>query len=403
MPHGDRSNRKVDAAYQHNFPSVKIPFNKPGVMGHEFEYMADAVSRNAIAGDGHYTRVASQRLERETGAQKVLLTTSCTHALEMSALLLEIEDGDEVIMPSFTFVSCANAFVLRGARPVFVDVRPDTLNLDERLLQGAITARTRAILVVHYAGVACAMDEIMAIAAAHNVPVIEDNAHGLFGTYKGRKLGSIGLFSTLSFHETKNIICGEGGALLINDAAFNEAAEIIREKGTNRSRFFRGEIDKYTWVQPGSSYLPSDLLAAFLFAQLECSDVIQSRRKTIWERYHRVLGEWAERNGVTRPTVPAACGQAYHLYYLLMPSLESRQQFIAQLREREIFALFHYVPLHLADAAKAFGYRPGDLPVTESASERLVRLPLYNTMSDDEQTAVIEAVESISIAAGVET
>ena len=278
-----------------------IPFNKPTLTGREFEYMSDAVSRLAIAGDGFYTRAASEWLEQLTGTPKVLLTTSCTHALEMAALLLDIKEGDEVIMPSFTFVSCANAFVLRGARPVFIDVRPDTLNFDERLLEGAITSRTRAIVVVHYAGVACAMEEIVGIATPKNIAIIEDNAHGLFGTYKGQQLGTMGTFATLSFHETKNVVCGEGGALLINDPSFIEAAEIIREKGTNRSRFFRGQIDKYSWVQPGSSYLPSDMLAAFLFAQLEASSKIQTQRQKIWDRYQQELQPWADSNRATQP------------------------------------------------------------------------------------------------------
>ena len=375
---------------------MSVPFNKPVIMGRESEYIADAIARGHVSGDGHYTKLVNARLAELTGSSAALMTTSCTHAIEMAAILLDIVPGDEVIMPSFTFVSTANAFVLRGARPVFVDVRPDTLNIDERAIERAITARTRAICVVHYAGIACDLDVIMEIAERHNLPVVEDNAHGLFGAYRGRPLGSFGIFATQSFHETKNVICGEGGALIINDPARIERAEIVREKGTNRNRFFRGLIDKYSWVEPGSSYLPSDILAAFLYAQLEQSDEIQRRRKAIWERYHRDLRDWASSNGVMQPTVPADCEQAYHLYYMLLPTLADRQALILHLKERSINAVFHYVPLHLSEFGRTFGYAAGDLPVTESCSDRLVRLPLFNDLSVEDQERTIDAITAFA-------
>lgn len=331
-------------------------------------------------------------MEARLGVPRVLLTTSCTHALEMAALLLDVQSGDDVIVPSFTFVSTANAFVLRGARPIFIDIHPDTLNLDETQLERLITARTRAIVPVHYAGVGCAMDAIMAMAARHEIVVVEDNAHGLFGRYRGRWLGTFGALATQSFHETKNITCGEGGALLINDERFVERAEILREKGTNRGRFFRGQVDKYSWVDVGSSYLPSDMLAAFLLAQLEACDRIQAYRKAIWERYHAELGEWATGNGVRLPSVPPDCDQAYHMFYLLLPSLAARQALIAHLKERGILAVFHYLPLHLSPMGQAFGGKPGDCPVTEQVSDRILRLPFFNDLSIGEQTEVIAAV-----------
>jgi dTDP-4-amino-4,6-dideoxygalactose transaminase len=313
----------------------------------------------------------------------------------MAALLLDIQPGDEVIVPSFTFVSTVNAFVLRGAKPVFIDIRPDTLNLNEHLLEGLITERTRAILPVHYAGVGCEMEPILRIASAHNVPVVEDNAHGLFGKYRGRYLGTFGALATQSFHETKNITCGEGGALLINDQKYVERAEILREKGTNRSRFFRGMVDKYTWVDIGSSYVLSDILAAFLYAQLEVSEQIQERRKGLWNYYDQHLSAWARANGVQTPTVPDYCDQPYHMYYLLLPSLESRQAFINTLRERGIYCVFHYLPLHLSDMGVKFGGKPGDCPVTEDISDRLVRLPFYNTLTEEDQCRVVEEILKI--------
>jgi dTDP-4-amino-4,6-dideoxygalactose transaminase len=371
-----------------------VDFNKPSMVGTELGYITQAIERSHISGDGYFTKLASNLLEQELGVPKVLLTTSCTHALEMSALLLDIQLGDEVIAPSFTFVSTVNAFVLRGATIRFIDIRPDTLNLDETRLESMITPRTKAILPVHYAGVACEMDAIMAIANRHGVAVVEDNAHGLFGKYKGKLLGTFGCMATQSFHETKNITCGEGGALLINDPRLVEAAEIIREKGTNRSRFFRGLVDKYTWVDVGSSYLPSDILAAFLYAQLEQWRGIQARRKQIWEYYSAHLSGWAEARGVRLPVVPAHVEQPYHMFYMLLPNLEQRQAMIAHLRAQGIYSVFHYLPLHTSPMGAAFGGKPGDCPVTECISDQLVRLPFYNTLREEDQARVVAAVKS---------
>jgi len=354
--------------------------------------MGQAMDGGAISGDGPFTKRCHELLQGITGSTKALLTTSCTHALEMAALLLDVQPGDEVICPAFTFVSTINAFVLRGARPIFVDVRPDTLNIDETALERTITPRTKAILVVHYAGIGCEMDTIMAVAQQHRVTVVEDNAHGLFGHYKGRPLGSFGALSTLSFHETKNVTCGEGGALLINDARFVERAEIVREKGTNRSRFFRGEVDRYTWVDLGSSYLPSDLLAAYLTAQLESRDDIQRRRRTIWSRYASALDPWSRAKGVRLPIVPDGCDHPAHMFYLLMPSLEARTALIAHMRSRQILVVFHYQPLHVSEMGLRLGGRPGQCPVTEDVADRLVRLPCYFQLRDDEQSRVIEAL-----------
>jgi len=372
---------------------LRIPFNRPFLAGREFEFIQQALNNWQISGDGTFTRKCHGVLERELGVPKALLTTSCTHALEMAAMLLDIKPNDEVIIPSFTFVSTANAFVLRGARPVFIDIRPDTLNLDETKLEDLITPqRTKAIVAVHYAGVACEMDTILQIAGRHGIPVVEDNAHGLFGKYKGRYLGTLGCLATQSFHETKNFSCGEGGALLINDAQYIERAEIIREKGTNRSRFFRGEVDKYTWVDIGSSYLPSDILAAFLYAQLEERDSIQAKRKRIWEFYDQQLREWAENVGVQLPLVPPHCEQSYYMYFLLLPGLEQRQALISHLHAREIKSVFHYPPLHLSSMGRQFGGKEGACPVTEDVSDRLVRLPFYNELTETDQARVVTAV-----------
>jgi dTDP-4-amino-4,6-dideoxygalactose transaminase len=375
---------------------VPVTFNKPTFVGKEFEYMQQALQGDHISGDGPFTKKSHALLEQALGVPKILLTTSCTHALEMSALLLELKDGDEVIVPSFTFVSTINAFVLRGAKAVFADIRPDTLNMDESRLEALITPKTRAIVVVHYAGVACEMDTIMEIANRHNIPVIEDNAHGLFGKYKGKYLGTFGVLATQSFHETKNFTSGEGGALLINDPKYIEDAEILREKGTNRSRFFRGQVDKYTWVNVGSSYLPSDLLAAFLFAQLEEREQIQSRRQQIWETYYKELGAWAEENNVQMPFVPAHCEQTYHMFYLLFPNLEKRQAAIAYLKARDILAVFHYLPLHLSPMGEKYGGKPGDCEVTEQVSDQLLRLPFYTNMTIEEQMQVVTALKEFS-------
>jgi dTDP-4-amino-4,6-dideoxygalactose transaminase len=375
---------------------LHIPFNRPFFSGREFEFIQEAIASWQLSGDGAFTKKCHELLEKELGIQKALLTTSCTHALEMAALLLDIEPGDEIILPSFTFVSTVNAFVLRGARPVFVDIRPDTLNLDETQLERLITPRTRAILVVHYAGIACEMDPILQLAEKHRIAVVEDNAHGLFGKYKGRYLGTFGCLATQSFHETKNFTCGEGGALLINNTQYVERAEIIREKGTDRSRFFRGQVDKYTWVDVGSSYLPSDILAAFLYAQMEARDCIQSRRRRIWTHYDEGLKEWAENSGVKVPMVPAHCEHPYHMYYLVLPSLEKRQEFISYLNEHQINSVFHYQPLHLSRMGQLFAGREGDCPVTESVSDRLVRLPFYNDLTETDQARVVDRITEFS-------
>lgn len=369
-----------------------IPFNRPVMLGNELDYIRQAVENGQISGDGPFTKKCHAFLEEQLGVPKALLTTSCTHALEMSAILLDIKPGDEVIIPDFTFVSTVNAFVLRGATPIFVDVRPDTLNLDESKLEAAITPRTRAIVPVHYAGVGCEMEAILEIAHRHNLAVVEDNAHGLFGKYKGKYLGTFGKLATQSFHETKNFSSGEGGALLINDPSLLERAEIIREKGTNRSRFFRGQVDKYTWVDIGSSYLPSDMLAAFLYAQFERREKIQAHRKQVWEFYNEHLVDWAEKNDVRLPVIPAHTEQAYHMFYLLLPDLDLRQRFIAYLRERDIYTVFHYLPLHLSDMGQKFGGQPGDCPVTERVSDQLVRLPFYNNLSSSELEQVLDAI-----------
>ncbi|MGF1507411.1 MAG: dTDP-4-amino-4,6-dideoxygalactose transaminase [Anaerolineae bacterium] len=373
-----------------------IPFNRAAHFDTTFEYMHDAFDRGRISGGGHYTRLCQQVLEQELGAARVLLTTSCTHALEMSALLLDIQPGDEVILPSFTFVSTANAFALRGAKPVFADIDPATLNIAPDHVEALITPRTRALVPVHYAGVGCDMKRLGALAATHDIAVVEDNAHGLFGAYRGQMLGTFGAMATLSFHETKNFSCGEGGALIINDPAFAERAEIIWEKGTDRRRFFRGEVDKYTWVDLGSSYLPSDVLAAMLWAQLENRALIQQRRGDIWHTYETRLADWASVNAIQLPTVPDDRDQAYHLFYLLMPTLEARQALIAHLKAQGILSVFHYQPLHLSRMGRQFGGQVGDCPVTEAVSDRLVRLPLYYGLTDAQQAAVIEAVQSFA-------
>lgn len=356
---------------------MNIPFNRPYLVGKELDYIAQAHANGQLSGDGAFTRQCHTWLEQKTGTRKALLTHSCTAALEMAAMLLELTPGDEVIMPSFTFVSTANAFVLRGAVPVFVDIRPDTLNIDETLIEAAVTSRTKAICVVHYAGVSCDMNAIAAIARKHGLFVIEDAAQGILSTYEERPLGSIGDLAALSFHETKNVISGEGGALLINNPALIERAEIIREKGTNRSKFFRGQVDKYTWVDIGSSYLPSELIAAFLAAQLEQAEEITRRRIAIWNRY-QAWAEPLEQGGtVRRPIVPPNCAHNAHMYYLLLKGLNARTHFIESMKSAGIGAVFHYVPLHNSPAGARFGRSFGELPVTESTSDRLVRLPLW--------------------------
>ena len=372
--------------------SLRVDFNRPVPVGKEIEYVTQAILSGHISGDGPFTKKCHALLEQELGVRKALLTTNCTHALEMMAILLDIQAGDEVIIPDFTFVSTVNAFVLRGAVPVFVDVRPDTLNLDETKLEALITPKTKAIVPVHYAGVGCEMDAILEIANRHGVAVVEDNAHGLFAKYKGKFLGTFGVLAAQSFHETKNFTSGEGGAILINDQKYLERAEIIREKGTNRSRFFRGQVDKYTWVDIGSSYLPSDMIAAFLFGQLEQHVKVQLHRKNLWLTYEMALKDWARQNGVILPTVPAYVEQAYHMFYLLLPDLDTRQRFIMYLRERGIYSVFHYLPLHLSDMGQKFGGKPGDCPVTEAVSDHLVRLPFHNALNNSDLEMVIEAI-----------
>ena len=369
-----------------------IPFNRPFAVGREFDYIRQAIENNHISGDGVFTKKCNALLEQALGVPKVLLTTSCTHALEMSALLMDVCPGDEVIVPSFTFVTTVNAFVLRGARPVFIDIRPDTLNLDETQLEELITPITKAIIPVHYAGVGCEMDAIMEIANRHGIPVVEDNAHGLFGKYKSKYLGTFGCMATQSFHETKNFTCGEGGALLINDPQYIERAEIIREKGTNRSRFFRGQVDKYTWVDLGSSYLPSDMLAAYLYAQLEARDQIQAKRKHIWDYYFKNLQAFADSHNLQLPFVPEHCEQPYHMFHILMHSLEQRQAMIEHLKEQEVNSVFHYLPLHLSEMGIRNGGKKGDYPVTEDVSDRLLRLPFHNCLTEDNQAQVVKAV-----------
>ena len=368
-----------------------IPFNRSILVGREMEYISRSLATGQIAGDQTYSRLAQTFLEELLGVRKALVTTSCTHALEMTALLLDIGPGDEVIIPSFTFVSTANAFALRGARLVFADVRPDTFNLDESALPDLITVRTKAIVPVHYAGVACEMMTILHLARDRGIPVIEDNAHGLFGSYHGRPLGSFGTFATQSFHETKNVTCGEGGALLINDPTYIERAEVIREKGTDRSKFFRGQVDKYGWVDIGSSYVMSDLLAAFLYGQLEAWQLVQGHRARVWNAYHKGLANWCRASGVRQPIVPEHCGPAYHMYYLLMPSLEVRTAFISHMRRAGILVVFHYQPLDSSAYAERWSDQ-APCPITADVSRRLVRLPFYNLMSAEEQERVMNAV-----------
>jgi len=377
--------------------SYRIPFNRPCLAGNEYNYIAQAIANGHASGDGPFTRRCHEFLEREMGVHRALLTTSCTHALEMAALLLDCGPEDEVIVPSFTFVSTANAFALRGARLVYGDIRSDTLNLDESRLESVVTPRTKAIVVVHYAGVPCEMESILAIAGRHGIRVIEDNAHALFSRYKGAYTGTMGCLAAQSFHETKNFMCGEGGALIINDPELLERALVIREKGTNRSRFFRGEVDKYTWVDLGSSYLPSDLLAAFLLAQFEARETIQQKRRLVWNRYFESLADWAENNDVGLPVVPADCEQAYHMFYMLLPSAEDRESLISHLKAESILSVFHYTPLHLSEAGKKFAARAASCPVTEEVSERLLRLPFYNDLGEHEQYQVTGAVRKFRV------
>ncbi len=366
----------------------KIQFNRPYMTGKELYYITEAKFGNVLAGDGPFTKRCHEWLEHKSGCERALLTHSCTAALEMAALLLNIEPGDEVIMPSYTFVSTANAFVLRGGVPVFVDIREDTLNLDERLIEAAITPRTRAIVPVHYAGVACEMDAIMEIAKRHSLKVVEDAAQGVMASYKGRALGSIGDLGAYSFHETKNVISGEGGALLVNDPMLATRAEIIREKGTDRSRFFRGEVDKYTWQEVGSSFLPGDLIAAFLWAQLEEAERITDQRMAIWRRYHELMEPLEQRGQLRRPIVPADCQHNAHMYYVLLAPELDRQKVLSKLKKNDIYSVFHYVPLHSSTGGQRYGRAHGELEVTVRQSERLVRLPLWVGLSVEHQDRI---------------
>ncbi|MDB5551023.1 MAG: dTDP-4-amino-4,6-dideoxygalactose transaminase [Rhizobium sp.] len=375
--------------------SDNIPFNRPYATGNELAYVAEAQHNLHLSGDGPFTKRCHQWIEERTGCAKALLTHSCTSALDMAALLLDLESGDEVILPSYTFVSTANAFVLRGAVPVFVDIREDTLNLDERLIEAAITTRTRAIVPVHYAGVSCEMDSMIAIARRHDLRIVEDAAQGIMAGYKNRALGAIGDLGSFSFHETKNISSGEGGSLLVRDAEFVERAEIIREKGTDRGRFFRGEVDKYTWQDVGSSFLPNEITAAFLWAQLEQAQQITNERLAIWRRYHRML-EPLERQGLLRrPIVPADCQHNGHMYYILLAPEIDRQQVLDGLKQHGIGAVFHYVPLHSSPAGLRFGRSHGDLALTTSLSLRLVRLPMWVGLNEIQQQRVCEVLSTL--------
>ena len=373
--------------------SYRIPFNKPFIAGKELYYVAEAVTRGNVAADGYFTKACCRLLEEQFGIKKVLLVPSGTAALELAAMLCGLKPGDEVIMPSYTFVSTASAFVRVGARPVFVDIRPDTLNVDEKLIEAAITERTRVIVPVHYAGIGCEMDTIMEIARRHNLLVVEDAAQGVNAFYKGRALGSIGHLGCYSFHETKNFICGEGGALCVNDERFIERAEILRDKGTNRQKFFRGEVDKYTWVDVGSSYVMAELLAAFLYGQLEQMEAISHRRREIFERYDELLAPLEEEGFLRRPRIPAECQSNYHLYYILLQDAATRDALMAYLKAQGILAVFHYVPLHTSPMGQSFGYKEGQLPVTEDLASRLLRLPLFYTLGEKDQEEVVTRIK----------
>lgn len=373
----------------------QIPFNLPHLAGKELDYIAAVQTKGHLAGDGPFTKRCHDWLRERSGCLEALLTHSCTAALEMTALLLDIEPGDEVIMPSYTFVSTANAFVLRGGVPVFVDIRADTLNIDENLIEAAITPRTKAIVPVHYAGVGCEMDTIMAIAKRHGLKVVEDAAQALLSSYKRQPLGAIGELGAYSFHESKNITSGEGGSLLVNDPVLASRAEIIREKGTDRSRFFRGEVDKYTWQDVGSSFLPGEMIAAFLWAQFEAADQITGQRRTMWQRYHTMLAVLEQKGLLRRPIVPDECQDNGHMYYVLLPANSSRSAILESLKRRGVSAHFHYVPLHSSPAGRRYGRAHGDLPVTDSASARLIRLPMWVGLTESQQTTVVQALTAI--------
>ena len=372
---------------------TKLPFNYPCRIGGEMEYIKDALERGHVSGDGYYTKKCNEWFLNKLN-KKILLTTSCTSALEMMGVLLDLEPGDEVIMPSYTFVSTANAFVLRGAVPVFVDIRPDTLNINEELVEQAITPRTKAIVAVHYAGVACEMDKLKEISQKHNLYLLEDAAQGFDSEYKGQKLGTIGDLGTYSFHETKNIISGEGGCLIINNDKFSERAEIIREKGTNRSKFFRGQVDKYTWVDVGSSYLPSDMIAAYLYAQLDNSEKIQAKRIYIWNKYNEFFKKYEDLGLIRRPIIPDYCKHNAHIYYVLFNDLETRTKFISYLKENNIQTVFHYIPLHSAPAGLKYCKTFGSMEVTDHISDCLVRMPMYYDLTDDDLDYIMHVVDN---------
>jgi dTDP-4-amino-4,6-dideoxygalactose transaminase len=374
--------------------ALKIPFNKPFITGKEIEYIASAISNGGITSDGHFTRRCAELLEDRFSIRKTLMTPSCTAALEMAAMLCDLKPGDEVIMPSFTFVSTANAVVRAGAKPVFVDIRADTLNIDERSIEERITAKTKAIFVVHYAGVSCEMDIIMALAEKHKLIVVEDAAQGVNATYNGTALGSIGHLGAYSFHDTKNYVSGEGGALCVNSPEFVERSEIIREKGTNRSQFFRGVVDKYTWVDIGSSFIPSEIACAFLLAQLEAMDEITARRRAAHQFYLENLSPLEERELLDIPRTPAGCETNYHMFYMLLRDVKTRDGLMAHLKQNGVSAVFHYVPLHTSVMGKQFGYREGDLPLTEDLSARLLRLPFYADITRDQQMRVVACVSA---------
>jgi len=378
-----------------------MPFNLPLVGGRELDYIREAIANRHLSGHGPFTAKCHLWLQQQMRTEKALLTHSCTAALEMAALLSQAGPGDEIIMPSFTFVSTANAFVLRGATPVFVDIREDTCNIDQSLIEAAITPRTRAIVVVHYAGVACDMDRVLDIARRHDLLVVEDAAQGLMATYRGRPLGSIGDLAAVSFHETKNVVAGEGGALIVNDGRWTSRAEILWEKGTNRTQFHRGEVDRYTWVDVGSSYLPSEITAAFLLAQLEAARTITDLRLAVWTKYHDAFAEWERKGLVRRPIVPSECAHNGHLYYLLFADLSHRSAVQSFLRRAGVDAVFHYVPLHSSPAGRKYGRAAGQLPVTDRTSDRLLRLPLWAAMTDADVALVTGAISEALVAAGV--
>jgi len=372
--------------------NINIPFNKPSIIGKELYYIAQAVLSGKISGDGIFTKRCNKFIEDKYSVKKVLLTTSGSTALDMSAILFNVNPGDEVILPSYTFVSTANSFLMRGARLKFVDIREDTLNLDETKIEFAITPRTKAIAAVHYAGVSCEMDKIMDIAKKRNLLVVEDAAQGIESTYKNKYLGTIGDLGCYSFHETKNVICGEGGAILINNEVFLERAEIIREKGTDRSKFFRGEVDKYTWVDIGSSYLPSEIISAFLYAQLENIEILNGDRKNSWNYYYDGLRDLEEKGFLKRPFIPGHCKHNAHMFYIILNNNKTRDMLMNYLKKKGILAIFHYIPLHLSPMGSIMGYKKGDLPITEKLAGCILRLPLYYGIGKDNMSIVIKAI-----------